>query len=116
MSHLASYYKERFGWEALETDSGFIVYDIKFPDASIEEFYVEPSKRGTQEAKKLADEVIRIVKDRGCEKVWAKIVPGLPGSEHAMKTNLHYGFKLIGCRGNDIVMVLDISGGQNGRK
>lgn len=108
MSHFADYYKERFGWEVLEAEHGFIVYNIKSPEASIEEFYVEQSKRGTQAAKKMADEVINIMKMNGCKKVWAKVVPGLPGSEHALKTNLHYGFKLIGNNGTDTVMVLDI--------
>jgi GNAT superfamily N-acetyltransferase len=108
MSHFTAYYKERFGWDVLMNESGFIVYDIKSPDASIEEFYIEPSKRGTTAAKKLADEVIRIARERGCTKVWAKVVPGFPGSEQAMRTNLHYGFKLIGCRGNDIIIMKEI--------
>lgn len=104
----ADYQKERFGFETIEVESGFIVYDIKPPFASIEDFYVAPAMRGTPLAKRLADQVIKIVKERGCTKVLAKVTPGLPGSDHALRTNLHYGFKLMGNRGSDTLLSLDI--------
>jgi GNAT superfamily N-acetyltransferase len=107
----ADYQKERFGFDTIEVESGFIVYDIKPPLASIEDFYVTPSMRGTSLAKRLADQAIKIAKERGCTKVLARVTPGLPGADHAMRTNLHYGFKLMGNHGNDTLMSLDISEG-----
>jgi GNAT superfamily N-acetyltransferase len=108
MSLYADYVKERFGWHTLEVESGFITYDIKPPEASIEEFYVAPEMRGTSLAKRLADQAIKQAKEAGCNRIWAKVTPGVNGAEHAMRTNLHYGFKLMGNRGNDTLMVLDI--------
>lgn len=108
MSLFADYHRERLGWQTIEVESGFIVFDIRPPEASIEEFYVAPEMRGTPLAKRLADQVVKKAKEAGCTRIWAKVTPGVKGAEHAMRTNLHYGFKLIANRGNDTFMVLDI--------
>jgi GNAT superfamily N-acetyltransferase len=99
------YVAERHGWETLERDGGFITYDLKPPECSIEEFYVEPKSRGTRLAKDMADEVFRIAHKAGALRMWARVIPGTNGAEHAMKTNLHYGFKIACTRGNDIILV-----------
>ena len=108
MSMWANYQNERFGYLTLEVEGGFICYDIKPPNASIEEFYIEQSKRGTKLAKQLADHVFKIAREQGCTHMWAKVQPGALGAEHAMKTNLHYGFKLACNRGNDTILVKEI--------
>lgn len=108
MSLWAKYVEERHGWRTLEVESGFIAYDLKPPECSIEVFYVEPSMRGTPLAKRLADEVFRIAREEGAKRMWAQVTPGLPGSDHAMKTNLHYGFRLFGVNGNAIILIKDI--------
>jgi len=108
MSPWAKYHEERFGYKTIEMDGGFICYGINGQDASIQEFYVPKEKRGTRLAKDLADIVFQVVKDAGCNKVWAKVQPGAVGSDHAMRTNLHYGFKLICNDGNDTIMMKSI--------
>ena len=108
MSLFADYAKERLGFHTIEVEGGFITYALKLPDASIEEFYVAPAHRGTPLAKRLADQVFKIAKDHGCTKVWAKVVPGSNGAEHAMRTNLHYGFKLVCNNGHDTLMVKEV--------
>lgn len=110
-SLFAKYQQERFGFKTLEMDGGFITYAIKPPEASIEEFYVEPEKRGTRLAKRLADSVFRAAEDMQCLRMWAKVTPGVIGAEHAMRTNLHYGFKLSHILGNDIILVKEIDQG-----
>ena len=108
MNLWADYHSERFGFKTIEVEGGFICYGLKPPDASIEEFYVSPEKRGTRTAKDLADLVFRIAREAGCKKVWAKVQPGALGAEHALRTNLHYGFKLVCNNGVDTIMVKNI--------
>ena len=106
----ADYLKERLNWDVLECDDGFIAYNLKPPEASIEDFYIKPDKRCSSLAKKLADQVFDIAKKSGCKRMWAKITPGLKGCDHAMKTNLHYGFKIVGIDNNQIVIMKEIRG------
>ena len=113
MTPFAAYYKERFGWSTLERDGGFIVFDLKPPNASIEEFFVPEEKRCTRLAKSLADDVFAVAESAGVNTMWAKVTPGTNGAEHALRTNLHYGFKLAGVRDGAIILVKDI-GGSNG--
>jgi len=108
MSLWSKYTEERFGYKTIEIDGGFITYDLKPPECSIEEFYVEQSKRGTPLAKRLADEVFNTARDAGAQRMWAKVTPGVNGADHAMRTNLHYGFKMVGVRGNDVILVKEI--------
>lgn len=110
MNLWANYVKERYGWDTIVIESGFITYDLKIPECSIEEFYVEPDQRGGTLAKRLADEVFRIAEKEGCKRVWARIIPGTPGAEQAMRSNLHYGFKLFSSQGNAILLVKTIGG------
>lgn len=110
MSPFAEYHYETFGFGTIERDGGFIVFDLKPPEASIEDFYVPKEKRGSLLAKSLADEVMEIARTAGCERMWAKVTPGLPGAEHVMRTNLHYGFKLAGVRDTDVILVKEIGG------
>lgn len=115
MSLWSDYVKERLGWSVLEVESGFIAYHLRPPECSIEEFYVEPEQRGGLLPKRLADQVFRLAGEAGAERMWAKVTPGLPGAEHALRTNLRYGFKLAGTNGNDIILMKEI-GGVDGRR
>lgn len=108
MSLYADYVGERLGWETIEVESGFITYDLKPPVCAIEEFYVKPDQRGTTLAKRLADSVFKIAKDAGCTRMLASVTAGIKGSEHALKTNLHYGFKLLTNDGQRIILYKEI--------
>lgn len=110
MSLWAEYRNERFGHETLEEPGGFISYSLNPPNAMIEEFYVQSKFRGSPLAKRLADRVFDIARANGCTHMWAKVQPGAFGAEHAMKTNLHYGFKLVCNQGNDTIMMKEIGG------
>jgi GNAT superfamily N-acetyltransferase len=110
MSLYSRYVEERLGFKTLEEEGGFITYALRLPECSIEEFYVTPDRRGTSLAKRLADRVFAVAKEAGAERMWARVTPGLKGAEHALKTNLHYGFALAGVKGNDIILVKEIGG------
>ena len=111
MSMWADYQEERLGFKTIEADGGFITYDLKPPECSIEEFYVKPELRGTRLARDLADQVFGIAKSAGCTKMYARVFPGITGCDHVMKTNLHYGFKLSHILGGAIILVKDIEQG-----
>jgi GNAT superfamily N-acetyltransferase len=108
MSLYSDYTKERFGWSTIEVEGGFIVYEIDPPNCTIHEFYVKPELRGTRLAKDLADQVVRVAQERGVKSLWGVIDPTTEGAENALRTNLHYGFKLIGSEKNRIVMMKNI--------
>lgn len=110
MSLYSRYVEERLGWKTLEEEGGFITYALRLPECSIEEVYVTPDRRGSSLAKRLADQVCEIAQAAGAERVWARVQPGTGGAEHAMRTHLHYGFKLAAVRGNDIILVKEIGG------
>ena len=110
LSLWADYHRERFNWETIEVEGGFISFNIKSPDISVEEFYVRPDLRGTSLAKRLADLAVKRAKEEGCTKLWAVVVPGVKGAEHAIKMYLHYGLKLMGNRGDDTILMLDLGG------
>lgn len=104
----ADYQKERHGYETIEVEGGFICFDVRPPNASIEEFYVRPDLRGGLLPKRLADQVFKVARSKGAKVMWARVTPGIEGAEHALRTNLHYGFKLAGLRGNDILLAKEI--------
>jgi GNAT superfamily N-acetyltransferase len=108
MSLYSDYSEERFGFKTIEVEGGFITYAINPPEASIEEFYVKPSLRGTPLAKRLADQVFDIAKKMNIDRMWAKVTPGVRGAEHALVTNIHYGFKMVCVRGNDIILMKEV--------
>jgi GNAT superfamily N-acetyltransferase len=94
MSLYADYVRERLGWETIEVESGFITYAIRPPNASVEEFYVDPTQRGTSLAKRLVDQVVIRAREAGAKYLWSAVVPGTAGADSAMLLNLKYGFKL----------------------
>lgn len=108
MSDWALYLKERFDWDSIEEDGGFMAYELNPPDAFVREFFVRPEKRGTRLAKQLMDRAEAHAKQEGVTKVWAYVTPGLPGAEQAMRTNLHYGFKLAGVDSNRIILLKEL--------
>jgi len=108
VSLYSEYVLERLKWHVYETDEGFITYAINAPEASIEEFYVVPEKRGGKLAKSLADYVCRLAKEAGCVRIWSKVVVGTKGAEFALRTNLHYGFKLSGADSGNIFLVKEL--------
>jgi len=110
MSLWADYSRDRLGWETIEEADGFITYSLAPPNCTIEEFYVAPHARGGRTAKRLADAVVEVAKGSGATFVWGKVIPGTNGAEHAMKTNLHYGFRLIGAENGKIIMLKEIGG------
>ena len=108
MSLWSDYVEERLGWKTIEVEGGFITFSLAPPNAAIEEFYVKPELRGTSLAKRLADWAFRAAAEAKCSTMYARVTPGIPGCDHAMRSNLHYGFKLAGVRGNDIILQKEI--------
>ena len=75
MSMWADYHKERTGKGVLEVpDKGFAIYSFPTPDQVwIEDIYTVPETRKTGFAKRLADEICEIGRDRGCKQVLGSV-------------------------------------------
>jgi GNAT superfamily N-acetyltransferase len=109
-SHWSACYKERFDWETIELEGGFIAYKLNPPDASIEEFYVRPDLRGGPLAFRLANQVKKIAQEKGAKSLWAKVEMGRPHTEKTLGMNMKYGFKIAGVSGNELLLHMDIGG------
>lgn len=104
MSLYGKYLKERSNKEILENETGFATYS--FPDNTtvyIEDIYTNPESRISGEASRLADEIIKIAKQKGCTKLIGSVVPSTKGSTDSLKVLLAYGMKLDSSTNNFIL-------------
>jgi GNAT superfamily N-acetyltransferase len=108
MSLWADYHNERYGYETIEVEGGFICYTINPPDAAIEEFYIAPTHRGTHLAKEMMKRVFDLAQAAGAKTMWTKVTPGVRGAEHTMQVCLNYGATLAGVRDNGVILKKEI--------
>ncbi len=102
------YLLERHGWESIQYDNGFIVYEIRGEDCFIQELYTKPEARKNGLATIMADEVESIAKENGCKRIWGTVVIGTSGASGAMMAHLSWGLKLHSTNGQCIVTVKEI--------
>lgn len=104
-SQYAKYLIERTNDRVLENDYGFATYrfinDTK--TVYIIDIYVEPAYRNQNKASELADQVVAIAKEKGCDQLIGTVVPSAKGSTTSLKVLLGYGMSLNSAA-NDIVV------------
>lgn len=108
MSHWAEYVKERFGWDAIESVDGTIIYSIQPPYACIHDLYVPKEKRMHKVASVLADQVARLGKDKGCTHLWSQVATGSRNASEALAINLAYGLKVTASDTQGIILMKEI--------
>ena len=109
MSLYGDYIKERLNKHILETDRGFATY--VFTDEKtvyIDDIYVCPEFRKSHEASILANKIISIAKDRGCNKLLGRVVPSTKNSTDSLKVLLAYDMKLAGSTSDFILFSKEI--------
>lgn len=108
MSLYADYIKEREGREIVEDEFGFATYRIARQECYIVDIYVSPEHRRSGHAKKYADKITEIARERGCTYLLGTIVPSTNGSTESMKALLAYGFQIHSCKEDMIFLTKEI--------
>lgn len=108
MNKWSMYFKEREGYDTIETEAGCVAYKISGEECYIKEIYVLPEFRQTKEGSKLADYVVSTAKEFGCNLLTGSVVPSLPGATGSMTAMLKYGFKIHSSQNDFIVMSKEI--------
>lgn len=109
----SEYYQELWGRETIETEHGFICYQILNNTCHIIDLYVRPEKRKSLEAFKLIDAVTDIAKNiYKCTELRGSVHLESRGSEYALATNLKYGMKLTAAEAGRIHLRKDLFHGR----
>lgn len=108
MSMFSDYVKERAGRRTLETEKGFMIYEIKPPECFIHDAYVMPEHRLSGEGARMLVAIEEIAKEHGCSKMTCTVSPGAKGSTNALKAVLASGFKLTASVQNLIAFAKEI--------
>jgi hypothetical protein len=109
MSLLSEYFKERGVKEIIETESGFITYYFLPEGCYVEDIYVRQSDRDTGLARIMLDQVSKIAREKGCNKLFGSCVPSSKGATESLSMAFLYGFKLHNSVNNLIVYVKNLT-------
>lgn len=102
-SKLARYLKERENVDTYESEYGFASYIISGEECYIKDIWVEPQFRQLGFATKLADEICKIAKERGCKFLTGSVCPSANGADASLKVLHGYGMKLMCSKENLII-------------
>lgn len=93
MRHLASYFKERDGFDCLFTEEAFATYKIAGDECYIRDIWVHRDFRKGQIASKLANDIAEIAKRAGCKFLSGSVSTTAANSPtDSAKVLLAYGF------------------------
>jgi predicted GNAT superfamily acetyltransferase len=104
----AQYFKEREGFESINSEKGVISYKIHGEDCYIRDVFVCADARSSGEATCLADAVTSVAKERGCKHLTGSIIPSMPGSTGSLIGLLKYGFKLNWAKEDYICLIKEL--------
>lgn len=110
MSQYADYIFEKFGDEAVETSDGFCTYRYlnDFRTVYIIDIFVKRSKRNSDVASTLADEVVKRAKAEGATELLGSVAPQSRTATASLKVLLAYGMSLVSASPDLIVFRKDI--------
>lgn len=109
MNLYAKYLKEHHGDDVVSTEHGFAVYRYLEPaTVYIVDIYVLPDFRKSNEASRMADQIVEIAKQRGCTKLLGTVVPAAKNSNDSVNVLLRYGMTLSHIDGGLVVFQKEI--------
>lgn len=109
----ADYIKETRNEHIVQNDRGFITYSLH-PEAKeimVQDFYVKPEHRRTRTALSLAEEVVKIGRDKGMQFLTAinHVDPNdTSKATYIAKLHLHWGMKIFKVIDKQIIMYKEI--------
>ena len=109
MSMYAEYLTEKTDDQILEVQEGFATYRyIDEKTVYIIDIYVKPEFRRNHIAKAMADTIVRLAKEKGCQILLGSVVPSAKGSTESLKALIAYGFQLHSSQQNFVVFKKEI--------
>jgi acetyltransferase (GNAT) family protein len=109
MSLYAEYIKERRNHGCLETEDGFATFEyVTDKIVYIIDLYVVPSKRKSNIASNLADEICRVAKEAGKTQLLGSVDLQSIGAQDSIKVLLAYGMKISHAEKNALYFIKDI--------
>lgn len=108
MSMLLEYFKEREGAESIETDEGFATYIISDSECYLKDIFVRPEFRKAGTATRIANEVVRIARLKGCTFLTGSVCPKAKNSTASLQVLIGYGMELFSSQDNLIIFKKDI--------
>ncbi len=87
---------------------GFATYHLSETECYIDEIYVVPEKRKSNEAAKMADAISAMAKERGINLLTGSVCVKANGKETSMKAMLAYGFSPVATNGDLVYFAKEI--------
>jgi hypothetical protein len=108
MSLYSDYLKERENAEVIESENGFLSYQIFGTECFLKDVFVSKEHRHLGEVRGLVGRLEVLAKAAGCKLISATICPATNGATDSLHAALHTGFKLYSADLNRVVIVKEI--------
>lgn len=108
MSLFGQYIKERVNKEIVENDYGFATYQFVNDGIYIEDVYISPAFRKSGMAVEFEQEITKIAKERGLNKLYTSVAVGTPDCSENLARLIKHGSKLNSANNNTIYVVKEI--------
>lgn len=108
LTKYAKYIFEKAGIQLIEWEHSFITYSIEGDVCMIHDLWVDIEHRRKGIAWEMADYVTIIAKENGCKKLVSTLMVHSNGCNEALKTQMAYGFKIIGSDSEKLYLAREI--------
>ena len=108
MSLFSDYYKEKANCETIESETGFVVYQVFEDELFIKEYYIVPEKRLGSSHVTFFNQLYDIALEKKCKYVSATVDIKSNDPETPLIFNLKNGFKIHSLSGNRIVLTKEL--------
>jgi GNAT superfamily N-acetyltransferase len=109
ISMYGQYIQEREGKSILESDKGFVTYNItKDGECFIQDMFIIPEARHSGHGTKLLQQVESIACEQGSKYLSAGICPLANNATDSLQAALSYGFKLYSAKQDYVILKKDI--------
>lgn len=108
MSPFAKYVEEIKGMSTLETERGWATYVIVGEECYIEDIWVEKAFRKSGEAARMADEIKRLAKEKGCKFLTGSVNGRIKDPTTSTAVLIAYGFKIHAILQDAILFKMEI--------
>ena len=107
----AEYIKEREGVDTIDTDYGFLEYEIIKNGLLIRNLYVAPSHRNGAALMNLINMASDVAKENCCDVLIGTIQTNVNGASRVMAAALKIGFQIVNCEDQAIWIRKEITHG-----
>lgn len=104
----AEYFKEREGYETLETDKACLSYKISGEECYIKDIFVLKEHRRSMVGTEIADKCSEIARSLGCKFLSGTVVPSANGATSSTMALIAYGFEIKSAHNDLIIFTKDL--------